>query len=52
MGFKIENEFEDQDQSISKLRGLLTELRCIFDHNFEILTTTGGELSFGQAQIV
>ena len=29
-GFKIENEFEDQNQSIPKLTGILTELTCIF----------------------
>ena len=49
-GFKIENEFEDQDQSIPKLTGISTELRCIFDQNLEILTSTGGEWSCGQAQ--
>ena len=42
-GFKIENEFEDQDQSIPKFTGILTELRCIFGQNLEILTSTGGE---------
>ena len=47
-GFKI--EFEDQDQSITKLAGILTELRCIFGQNLEILTSTGGEWSCGQAQ--
>ena len=50
MGFKIENEFEDQDQSIPKLTGILTELRCIFGQNFEILTSTVGKWSCGQAQ--
>ena len=40
-GFKIENEFEDQDQSIPKFTGILTELRCIFGQNLEILTSTG-----------
>ena len=49
-GFKIENEIEDQDQSIPKLTGILTELRCIFGQNLEILTSTGGEWSCGQAQ--
>ena len=49
-GFKIENEFEDQDQSIPKFTGILTELRCIFGQNLEILTSTGGEWSCGQAQ--
>ena len=46
-GFKIEN---DQDQSIPKLKGILTELRCIFGQNLEILTSIGGEWSCGQAQ--
>ena len=49
-GFKIKNEFEDHDQSIPKLTGILTELRCIFSQNLEILTSTGGEWSCGQAQ--
>ena len=49
-GFKIENEFEDQDQSIPKFTGILTELRCIFGQNLEILTSTDGEWSCGQAQ--
>ena len=49
-GFKIENEFEDQDQSIPKFTGILTELRCIFGQNLEILTSTGGEWSCGQGQ--
>ena len=50
MGFKIENGIEDHDQSIPKLIGILTELRCIFGKNLEILTSTGGEWSCGQAQ--
>ena len=49
-GFKIENEFEDQDQSIPKLKRILTELRYIFGQNLEILTSTGGEWSCGQAR--
>ena len=49
-GFKIENECEDQDQSIPKLTRILTELRCIFGQNLEILTSTGGEWLCGQAQ--
>ena len=49
-GFKIENEFEDHDQSIPKLTGILTELRCIFGQNLEILTSTGGKWSCGQTQ--
>ena len=49
--FKIENEFEDQDQSIPKFTGILTELRCIFGQNLEILlTSTGGKWLYGQAQ--
>ena len=39
----MENEIEDQDQSISKLIGILTGLKCIFGQNLEILTSTGGE---------
>ena len=49
-GLKIENEFEDQDQSIPKFTGILTELRCTFGQNLEILTSTGGEWSCRQAQ--
>ena len=49
-GFKIENEIEDQDQSIPKLIGILTVPRCIFGQNLEILTSTGGKWSCGQAQ--
>ena len=49
-GFKIKNEIEDQYQSIPKLTGILTELRCIIGQNLEILTSTGGEWSCGQAQ--
>ena len=49
-GFKIKNEIEDQYQSIPKLTGILTELRCIIGQNLEILTSTGGEWSWGQAQ--
>ena len=51
-GFKIENEFEDHDQSFPKFTGILTELRCIFGQNLEILTSTGGEWSCGQAQTI
>ena len=40
--FKIENEFEDHDQSIPKFTGIFTELRCIFGQNLKILTSTGG----------
>ena len=49
-GFKIENKFEDHNQSIPKFTGILTELRCIFGQNLKILTSTGGEWSCGQAQ--
>ena len=49
-GFKIENEFRDQDQSIPKFTGILTELRCIFGQNLKILTSTGDEWSCGQAK--
>ena len=49
-GFKIENEIEDHYQSIPKLTGMLTELRCIIGQNLEILTSTGGEWLCGQAQ--
>ena len=49
-GFKIKNEIEDHYQSIPKLTGMLTELRCIIGQNLEILTSTGGEWSCGQAQ--
>ena len=30
-GFKIKNEIEDQDQSIPKLIGILTQVFCTFD---------------------
>ena len=50
MGFKIKNEIEDQYQSIPKLTGILPELRCIIGQNLEILTSTGGEWSWGQAK--
>ena len=46
----IKNEIEDHYQSIPKLTGMLTELRCIIGQNLEILTSTGGEWSCGQAQ--
>ena len=48
--FKIENEIEDLYQSIQKLMGILTVPRCIFGQNLEILTSTGGKWSCGQAQ--
>ena len=47
---EIENELEDQDQSIPEFTGILIDLRCIFGQNLEILTLTGGEWSCGQAQ--
>ena len=50
MGFKIENEIEDQDQSIPKLIGILTHVFCIFGPNLVILAWTGDELSCRQAQ--
>ena len=37
IGFKIENESEDQNQSSPKLVGILTVLRCIFGPNLVIL---------------
>ena len=49
-GFKIENEIEDQDQSIPKLIGILTQVFCTFGTNLVILACTGDELSCQQAQ--
>ena len=49
-GFKIENEIEDQDQSIPKLVGILTQVFCTFGQNLMILALTGDELSCRQAQ--
>ena len=49
-GFKIENEIEDQDQSIPKLIGILIQVFCTFGSNFVILAWTGDELSCRQAQ--
>ena len=49
-GFKIENEIEDQDQSIPKLIGILTQVFCTFGLNLVILAWTGYELSGQQAQ--
>ena len=49
-GFKIENEIENQDQSIPKLTGILTQLFCTFGPNLVILAWTGDELSYRQAQ--
>ena len=50
MGFKIENEIEDQDQSIPKLIGILTHVFCTFGPNLVILAWTGDELSCRQPQ--
>ena len=49
-GFKIENEIEDQDQSIPKLIGILTQVFCAFGPHLVILAWTGDELSCRQAQ--
>ena len=46
--FEIENETEDEAQSIPKSIGTLTLLRCIFRPNLEILTTIWGDLWRGQ----
>ena len=37
IGFKIENESEDQNQSNPKLIGILTVLRCMFGLHLVIL---------------
>ena len=49
-GFKIENEIEDQDQSIPKLTGILTQVFCTCGPNLVILAWTGDELLCRQAQ--
>ena len=49
-GFKIENEIEDQDQSIPKFIGILTQVFCTFSPNLVIPAWTGDELSYRQAQ--
>ena len=49
-GFKIENESEDQDQSIPKFIGILTHVFCTFGPNLVILDWTGDEWSYRQAQ--
>ena len=49
-GFKIENEIEDQDQSIPKLVGISTQVFCTFGPNLVILAWTGDELLCRQAQ--
>ena len=43
IGFKIENESEDQNQSSPKLVGILTVLRCIFGPNLVILAWMADE---------
>ena len=48
--FKIENEIEDQDQSIPKLIGILTQVFCTFCPNLVILAWTGDELSRREPQ--
>ena len=49
-GFKIENEIEDQDQSLPKFIGILIRVFCTFGPNLVILAWTGDELSCQQAQ--
>ena len=49
-GFKIENEIEDQDQSIPKLTRILTHVFCTFGPNLVILAWTGDESLCRQAQ--
>ena len=49
-GFKIENEIEDQDQSIPKLTKILTQVFCTFGPNLVILARIDDELSCRQAQ--
>ena len=44
-GLKIENNIEDQDQSIKKLIEILTHVFCTFGQNLVILAWTGDELS-------
>ena len=48
--FKIENESEDQNQSNSKLVGILTVLRWIFGPNVVILAWMADELWCRQSQ--
>ena len=43
IGFKIENESEDQNQSSPKLIWILTVLRCIFGANLVILVWMADE---------
>ena len=49
-GFKIENEIEDQEQSIQKSIRILIHVFCTFGPNLVILAWTGEELSCRQAQ--
>ena len=49
-GFKIENEIEDQVQSIPKLIVILTQVFCTFGPNFVVLAWTGDELLCRKAQ--
>ena len=49
IGFEIKNGIEDQFQSIPKLVGICTVLRCIVVPNLEIATSIGGALWHGQA---
>ena len=49
-GFKIENEIEDQNQSIPKLIGISTRVFCTFGPNVVILAWTSDELSCREAQ--
>ena len=49
-GFKIENDIENQDLSISKFIGILTQVFCTFGPNLVILAWTGDELLCRQAQ--
>ena len=48
--FKIENEIEDQDQSIPKLIVILTQVFCTCGPNLVILAWSSDELSCRQAQ--
>ena len=50
IGFKIENESEDQNQSSPKLIGISTVLRCIFGPNLVILAGMADEKWCEQAQ--
>ena len=43
IGFKVESESEDHNQSSPKLVGILTMLRCIFGPNLVILAWMADE---------